>query len=362
VRGLGSVPQKIPSPFVALILTTFIAQFFSIPVETIGTHFGEISGTFPVPHVPHITLPMIKMLMPSVFTVAVLGAVESLLSAVVSDGMIGGKHRSNMELVAQGIANIASPLFGGIPATGAIARTATNIKSGGRTPIAGIVHAITLLLIMLAFGRWASMIPLATLAAILVVVAYNMSEWRTFRWLLKTPKSDIIVLLTTFILTVVVDLSVAIETGMVLAAFLFMHRMATVTNVSVVTREMEDIESGWPPELANIDIPLGVQLYEINGPFFFGAAETFTQTIASVGSFPRALIIRMRNVPALDATGIKALEDIYKRAQHAKSRFIISEIHSQPYLALEGSGFLAKLGEENLAPTLIEAIERVKVN
>ena len=352
------VSQKVPSPFVALIFTTAIAQIFAIPVETIGTRFGEISGTFPIPHVPHMTLPMIRMLMPSVFTVAVLGAVESLLSAVVSDGMIGGKHRSNMELVAQGIANIASPLFGGIPATGAIARTATNIKSGGRTPVAGIVHAVTLLLIMLAFGRWASMIPLATLAAILVIVAYNMSEWRTFRWLLKTPKSDIIVLLTTFILTVVVDLSVAIEAGMVLAAFLFMHRMATVTNVSVITREVEDTESGWPPELANVTVPPDVQIYEINGPFFFGAAETFTQTITSMGPFPRVLIIRMRNVPALDATGIKALEDIYKRARHAKGRLIISEIHSQPYLALEGSGFLARLGEENLAPSLTESIQR----
>jgi SulP family sulfate permease len=185
-----------------------------------------------------------------------------------------------------------------------------------------------------------------------------MGEWRTFRWLLKTPKSDIIVLLTTFLLTVIVDLSVAIEVGMVLAALLFMHRMATVTNVSVITREVEDGETSLSSELINADIPADMQIYEINGPFFFGAAETFTQTIASVGSFPRVLIVRMRNVPALDATGIKALEDIYKRVRQTKGRFIISEIHSQPYLALEGSGFLARLGEENLAPTLAEAIAR----
>jgi len=350
------VTQKVPSPFVALILITAIVQIFHLPVETIGSRFGVISGAFPAPQFPHISLPVIRTLMPSVFTVAVLGAVESLLSAVVSDGMIGGKHRSNMELVAQGIANIASPLFGGIPATGAIARTATNIKSGGRTPIAGIVHAITLLLILLAFGHWASMIPLAVLAAILVVVAYNMSEWRTFKSLLRTTKSDIIVLLATFILTVVIDLTVAIEVGMVLAAFLFMRRMAMVTNVNVITREMEDVEM--PVELSKLSIPENVQIFEINGPFFFGAAETFTQTIASVGKFPRVLIVRMRNVPAIDATGMKVLSDIRKRVQNAKGRFIISEIHSQPYLALEGSGFLKTLGAENLAPTIEEAIAR----
>jgi SulP family sulfate permease len=351
------VTQKVPSPFVALVLMTSIVYFFNIPVETIGSRFGMISGAIPAPQFPHISLPMIRMLMPSIFTVAVLGAVESLLSAVVADGMIGGKHRSNMELVAQGIANIVTPLFGGIPATGAIARTATNIKSGGRTPIAGIIHSLTLLLILLAVGPLASMIPLAVLAAILVVVAYNMSEWRTFRSLLKTTKSDVVVLLATFILTVVVDLTVAIEVGMVLAAFLFMHRMATVTNVSVISREMDDSEI--PQELSNLTIPNDVQIYEINGPFFFGAAESFTQTMSSVGKFPRVLIVRMRNVPAIDATGMKVLSDIQKRVHQAKGRFIISEIHSQPYIALDGSGFLKELGEENLAPTIEEALARV---
>ncbi len=341
------------------MVTTALVQLLNIPVETIGSRFGEISGGFPTPHFPHITLAMIRMLMPSIFTVAVLGAVESLLSAVVSDGMIGGKHRSNMELVAQGVANMMSPLFGGIPATGAIARTATNIKSGGRTPVAGIIHSLTLLLILLAFGRWASMIPLATLAAILVIVAYNMSEWRTFRSMLRAPKSDVIVLVATFSLTVLVDLTVAIEVGMVLAAFLFMHRMAMVTNVSVVTREVEDA-TGESREDRPTWVPEGVQIYEINGPFFFGAAETFTSTILSVGDFPRVLIIRMRHVPAMDATGIKALGDILNRVRHVKSRLIISEIHSQPYIALDGSGFLKTLGEENLAPTLMEAIERAR--
>ena len=353
------VTQKVPSPFVALIVTTFVAQLFGLPVETIGSRFGNISGAIPAPHFPGITLPMIRMLLPSAFTVAILGAVESLLSAVVSDGMIGGKHRSNMELIAQGIANIASPLFGGIPATGAIARTTTNIKSGGRTPVAGMIHAITLLLILLAVGRWASMIPLATLAAILVVVAYNMSEWRMFKSLLRTTKSDIVVLLATFILTVVVDLTVAIEVGMVLAAFLFMRRMAVVTNVSVVTREMEDTEV--LPELATRPVPKDVQIYEINGPFFFGAAETFTQSMSSVGKLPRVLIVRMRNVPAIDATGMKLLTDIQKRIRHGNGRFIISELHSQPHIALENSGFLKNLGDENLAPTIDDAMDRAEV-
>jgi len=349
------VSQKIPSPFVAVIVATVITQLFNLPVETIGSRFGNISGAIPMPHFPNVSLSLIRTLLPSAFTVAILGAVESLLSAVVSDGMIGGKHRSNMELIAQGMANIVSPLFGGIPATGAIARTTTNIKSGGRTPIAGMVHAVTLLLILLAFGHWASMIPLATLAAVLVVVAYNMSEWRTFRSLLRTTKSDVVVLLATFILTVVVDLTVAIEVGMVLAAFLFMRRMAAVTNVSVITREMEDEDM--PPELAKLSVPKDVQIYEINGPFFFGAAEKFTQTISSVGKLPRVLIVRMRNVPAIDATGMKLLGDIQKRIHHSKGRFIISEIHSQPYLALEGSGFLKTLGEENLAPTIEDALK-----
>jgi SulP family sulfate permease len=349
------VSVKVPAPFVALIATTVGVQLLNLPVETIGSRFGEIPSTFPTPHWPHITFPMLKMLMPSVFTVAILGAVESLLSAVVSDGMIGGKHRSNMELVAQGVANVMSPLFGGIPATGAIARTATNVKSGGRTPVAGMVHALTLLVIMLAVGQWASMIPLATLAAILVIVAYNMSEWRTFKGMLRAPKSDIIVLLATFLLTVIIDLTVAIEVGMVLASFLFMYRMAMVTNVSAVTSEIEDaMDPELPSELKRM--PKGVQVYEINGPFFFGAAEKFTETIGSVGNFPPVLIIRMRNVPAIDATGIKALRDMVRHTKRAHSRLVIAEIHSQPLLALQSSGLYDEIGDANFYPDLTDAI------
>jgi SulP family sulfate permease len=354
---LPRISTKIPAPFVALIATTIAVRLLDLPVETIGSRFGDIPSTFPTPHWPHITFPMLKMLMPSVFTVAILGAVESLLSAVVSDGMIGGKHRSNMELVAQGAANMLSPLFGGIPATGAIARTATNVKSGGRTPVAGMVHALTLLVIMLAVGQWASMIPMATLAAILVIVAYNMSEWRTFKGMLRAPKSDIIVLLATFLLTVVIDLTVAIEVGMVLASFLFMYRMAMVTNVSAVTSEIEDgTDPDLPSELSGKKLPKGVQVYEINGPFFFGAAEKFTETIGAVGAFPTTLVIRMRNVPAIDATGIKALRDMARHTKRAHSRLVIAEIHSQPLVALQASGLFDEIGEQNFAIDLQGAI------
>ena len=249
------------------------------------------------------------------FTIALLAAVESLLSAVVADGMIGGRHRSNMELVAQGMANIASPLFGGIPATGAIARTATNVKNGGRTPVAGMVHAFTLLVITVAAGRWAAYIPMPTLAAILVVVAYHMSEWRSFLAELRSPKSDVAVLLTTFFLTVLVDLTVALEVGMVLAAFLFIRRMASVTNVSVITREVQQElaeDDGAEELLDRRTVPKGVEVYEINGPFFFGAAQSFKDAVSHVAGHPRVLILRMRNVSAMDSSGMHALLDVIR--------------------------------------------------
>jgi len=278
--------SRIPGPFVALIATTLAAQLLHLPVETIGARFGAIHAGLPLPALPAITLERVTALAGPAFTIALLAAIESLLSAVVADGMIGGRHRSNMELVAQGIANIASPIFGGMPATGAIARTATNVKNGGRTPVAGMTHSLTLLLITLFFGRWAALIPLATLAAILVVVAFHMSEWRTFASEFRAPKSDVAVLLTTFLLTVLVDLTVAIEVGMVLAAFLFMRRMAEVTNISVLTHEftdpVDDFE-GDPNAVRRRAIPDGVQVYEITGPFFFGAAETFKDRVGNVG-------------------------------------------------------------------------------
>jgi sulfate permease, SulP family len=353
------VSRKVPGPFVALIVTTAIATAFHLPLETIGSRFGSIQAGLPTPSLPHVTLTQLSGLVAPAFTIALLGAVESLLSAVVADGMIGGRHRSNMELVAQGVANIASPLFGGIPATGAIARTATNVKNGGRTPVAGMVHALTLLLITLFFGRWAALIPLATLAAILVVVAYNMSEWRTFVSDLTGPRSDVLVMLATFLLTVLVDLTVAIEVGMVLAAFLFMKRMADVTNVTAISREFTE-----PPEgpvddsgaLFHRKVPAGVQVYEINGPFFFGAAETFKNAVGQVANKPKVLILRMRNVPAMDATGLHALKDLIHRTRRDGTRFILAEAHAQPLVVLARSSLLAEIGEDNVAGSIDEAL------
>ncbi|MCC6929204.1 MAG: sulfate permease [Gemmatimonadaceae bacterium] len=355
---------RIPSPFVALIVTTAAVHFLHLPVETVGSRFGELQASLPRPVVPHLSFADVQRLVSPAFTIALLGAIESLLSAVVADGMIGSRHRSNMELVAQGVANIASPIFGGIPATGAIARTATNVKSGARTPVAGITHAVVLLLITLFFGKLAALIPMATLAAILVVVAYHMSEWRTFLDELRGPKADVAVLVTSFVLTVVVDLTVAIEVGMVLASFLFMHRMAEVTNVNAVTRELrreaaldEELD---PNSVSTYDIPPGVDIYEINGAFFFGAAETFKDTINQVGRKPKVLIIRMRNVSLLDATGLRALRDVVHRSRQDRTLVLIAEIHTQPLATLERSVLREELGDESIYMTLDDALDRAR--
>ena len=352
---------RVPGPFVALVATTLLAQALHLPVETIGSRFGQISAAVPHPALPHLSLSQSVALVGPAFTIALLAAVESLLSAVVADGMIGGRHRSNMELVAQGVANIVSPLFGGIPATGAIARTATNVKSGGRTPVAGIVHAFTLLLITLFFGRWASLIPMATLAAILVVVSYHMSEWRAFVSELRSPKSDVAVLLTTFFLTVLVDLTVAIGVGMVLTAFLFMRRMASVTSVTSVTDSLEDASGDDGPLLDRRRIPAGVEVYEINGPFFFGAAQRFKDTIGQIAGRPTVLILRMRNVPALDSTGMRTLRDVVHRTRGDGTVVIIAEAQAQPLAALTGSGTMDEIGLANVLPTLDAALARAAV-
>jgi SulP family sulfate permease len=357
------ISTKIPGPFVALIVTTLLARVFHLPVETIAARFGEIHAGLPRPTLPHVSLDTIPPLAGAAFTIALLAAVESLLSAVVADGMIGGRHRSNMELVAQGVANIASPLFGGMPATGAIARTATNVKNGGRTPVAGMVHAITLLLITLFFGRWAGFIPLATLAAILVVVAFHMSEWRTFASEFRAPKSDVAVLLTTFLLTVLVDLTVAIEVGMVLAAFLFMRRMAEVTNISVLTHEfidpVDDFEHD-PNAVRSRAIPEGVQVYEITGPFFFGAAETFKDRVGRIAGKPKVLIIRMRHVLAIDSTGLHALRELVHRSRREGVLVILSDVHAQPVVALDRSGLYDELTEYNIHGNIDDALNRAR--
>jgi SulP family sulfate permease len=363
ILGWPYVNRRIPAPFVALIATSALVQLLHLPVETIGTRFGVIDAALPRPSLPAVSLHQLPGLFGPAFTIALLGAIESLLSAVVADGMIGGRHRSNMELIAQGLANIASPLFGGIPATGAIARTATNVKSGGRTPVAGITHAVTLLLITLFFGRWAGLIPMATLAAILVVVAYRMSEWRTFKAEFRAPRSDVAVLLATFLLTVLVDLTVAIEVGMVLAAFLFMRRMAEVTNINVLTHEFrdpaDDFESD-PNAVRQRAVPEGVEVYEINGPFFFGAAEMFKDRLGRIAGKPKVLILRMRHVPAIDSTGLHALRELVERSRREGSLVILSDVHAQPVVALERSGMYERLGEENVHGHIDDALNRAR--
>ncbi len=359
------VNRRIPGTIVALIVTTLLVAVMHLPVETIGQRFGPISASVPHPQMPHLSFVQISALVGPAFTIAFLAAIESLLSAVVADGMTGARHRSNMELIAQGVANVVSPLFGGMPATGAIARTATNIKNGGRTPVAGIIHAFTLLVITLFAGRWASLIPMATLAAILVVVSYHMCEWRNFLSELRSPKSDVVVLLATFSLTVVVDLTVAISVGLILAAFLFIRRMASVTSVRRlhdVTDEdgMDDGDEGSFNEAQRHRIPAGVQIYEIAGPFFFGVAAMFKDTIARITGNPLVLIIRMRDVLSLDSTAMHALEDVVHRSRRAGTTVLLADVHTQPLVALTGSGALAEIGAENLFGTLEEAIARAE--
>jgi len=281
---------------------------------------------------------------------------------VVADGMIGGRHRSNMELVAQGVANVVTPLFGGIPATGAIARTATNVKSGGRTPVAGMIHALTLLLITLFLGRLAGLIPLATLAAIVLWVAFKMAEWQVFRSELSAPKSDALVMLSTFLLTVLVDLTTGIGVGMVLASFLFIKRMAEVTNVTLVSQEFQDTRSS-PDHSGAIyrrEVPRGVEVYEINGPFFFGAAEKFKDTLSQVSKKPKVLIVRMRNVPAIDSTAMHALTDLIRRTRRDGTKVLISDINEQPLLALRRSELLSEIGEINVYPDIDAALEAAR--
>lgn len=361
ILGWPKLGTRIPGMFVALVVCTVVTQLFHLNVETIGSRFGTLSFGFPSPRVPRVGLAELQRLVNPAVTIALLAAIESLLSAVVADGMTGRRHRSNMELIAQGVANIASPIFGGIPATGAIARTATNIRNGARSPVAGMVHALTLLLIALAFGAWAELVPMAVLGVILLVVAYNMSEWRSVRSLMTAPKSDIVVLLITFGLTVVVDLTVAIEVGMVLAAFLFMRRMAEVTNVSVMTREFtENVDENDPNSVRTRQVPPGVVVYEINGPFFFGAAETFKDTLGRTMGNPRALILRLRNVPAIDATGLNALRDLVRRTRKDGTLILLSDVHAQPLIALGRSGLLDEVGDEQIFGNVDDALNRAR--
>ncbi|SFQ43033.1 sulfate permease, SulP family [Lachnospiraceae bacterium XBB1006] len=348
------VSQKIPGSLIAIIVTTAIVTLGNLPVKTIGDLY-EIKTGLPPFTVPHLSLSLVQKLLSPAFTIAILASIESLLSCVVSDGMIGGHTRSNAELVGQGVGNIMSSLFGGIPATGAIARTAANVKNGGRTPIAGMVHAITLLLILVFLMPYASMIPMTTLAAILIMVAYNMSGYRTFyNMIRKAPKSDIAVLVTTFLLTVFFDLVIAIEVGMVLAAFLFLKRMSDVAEVHqwIYKEDLQDDELSEHTDLKVV--PKHVMVYEIFGPMFFGAVSDYLNFSNEKGK--RVLILRMRNVPAMDITGLTALNNTLQICQKRGITLVLSHVNEQPLHVMEKAGFIEKIGKENLLPNIDEAL------
>ena len=364
----SNVLKKLPGSLIAIIVMTIAAlllkQYMGITsIETIGDRFS-ISNQLPGAQMPQLTWEVIKGLVSPAITIAILGAIESLLSATVADGVIGDRHDSNTELIAQGVANLASPIFGGIPATGAIARTMTNINNGGRTPIAGIVHAAVLLLIFLFLMPLAQYIPMACLAGVLVIVAYNMSGWRSFLSIMKNPKSDITVLWVTFLLTVIFDLTIAIEVGLICACLLFMRRMAETTDVKVISDEINPDEEDSDFQLANLEhltIPEGVEVYEINGPYFFGAGNRFEEIMGALHhKRPRVRIIRMRKVPFVDSTGIHNLTNLCLMSQKEGIQIVLSGVNPKVQAVLHKAGFDAMLGEENICSHINIALERAK--
>ena len=355
--------KKIPGSLIAIIAITLLVYVLKTyvgvdSIDTIGDRFS-IKAQLPRAEVPALNWEAMKGLLPAAITIAVLGAIESLLSATVADGVIGDKHDSNTELIAQGTANIITPLFGGIPATGAIARTMTNINNGGKSPVAGIIHAVVLFLILLFLMPLAQYIPMACLAGVLVVVSYNMSEWRTFRALLRNPKSDITVLLITFFLTVIFDLTVAIEVGLVIACLLFMRRVAETTEISVITDEInpnQELDIAVNEE--SLIVPKGVEVYEINGPYFFGIANKFEEQMVQLGDRPKVRIIRMRKVPFIDSTGIHNLTNLCKMSKKERVTIVLSGVNEKVHHVLEKSGFYELLGEENICENINVAIDR----
>jgi SulP family sulfate permease len=350
--------RRVPGSIVALVLATLVVAALGLPVETIGSRFGGIPTGLPHFSVPPFRPELIIPLLPAAVTVAMLAAIESLLSAVVADSMSGDKHNSNVELIAQGVANLAVPFVGGIPATGAIARTATNIRSGARTPLSGMVHALTLLVILLIAAPLARFIPLATLAAILFVVAYNMSEWREVRTILKLSAADIVVWVMTFALTVLADLTVAVEIGMLLAALLYIYRVSQTTTVAPVTEEY--IEDGRPHVLQDKLLPPYVLVLRIHGPFLFGATEKLSEATVDVESLPAVVILRLRNMTAIDATGLHELEKLAERLHATGRTLLLCGARSQPERLLRQSSFLECLGEENLLPHVEAALSRAR--
>ncbi len=349
--------KRIPGSLLAVIAGILMVQFLPLNVSTIGNLY-TISNSLPSFHLPAITMDSVAAAVPNAFTIAVLAAIESLLSCVVADGMVNGKHRSDMELVAQGAGNIASALFGGIPATGAIARTAANIKNGGRTPVAGMVHSITLVIVLVVLMPYAGMIPMPTIAAILFLVAYNMCQWRTFVHLVKTaPKSDILVLFTTFILTVIFDLVVAIEIGMILACLLFIKRMSEETRVDSWTY-IDDEDDTQESDREMKKLPREIRVYNISGPLFFGAADSIEQII--VKEFTTCLVLRMTGVPALDSTALNALQDLVTFCKSKNITVVFSHVNEQPMRAMKKAGFVELVGTENFCPNITAALRRAE--
>ena len=357
--------KKIPGSLIAITVVTAVVYLLKTyagidTIDTIGDRF-TIKSELPDATMPALNWEAIKDLFPVAITIAVLGAIESLLSATVADGVTGDKHDSNTELIAQGTANLITPLFGGIPATGAIARTMTNINNGGKTPVAGIIHAVVLLLILLFLMPLAQYIPMACLAGVLVIVSYNMSEWRTFKALLKNPKSDVTVLLITFFLTIIFDLTIAIEVGLVIACILFMRRVMETTEISVIKDEIDpNDELDIAVREEHLIIPTGVEVYEINGPYFFGIATKFEETMAQLGDRPKVRVIRMRKVPFIDSTGIHNLTSLCKMSQKEKITIVLSGVNEKVHNTLEKSGFYELLGKQNICPNINVALDRAK--
>lgn len=351
---------RIPGSLIALLLATAVVQFFNIQVETIGSRFGSVPASLPSPHIPEVSWSTVTKVFSPAVTIAMLGAIESLLSASVADGMIRARHRSNMELIAQGAANILSPIFSGMPATGAIARTATNVKNGGRTPVAGIIHAAVLLLIMVFFAQWATLIPMPALAAILLVVAYNMSEWHSFVKIFKSPRSDVAVMLVTFFLTVVVDLTVAIQIGAILSAMLFIKRMADVSQLTPLTKDLKEADEREDAEERERALPDGVEVFELYGSLFFGAVDQFTETMRALEKKPTVFILETKNLLAIDASGIRAMEDLVEQLRRQGTRFILSGIHKQPLFAISQAKLLEKIGDDFVTGDLEEALEKAR--
>jgi sulfate permease, SulP family len=354
----GRLIPKIPGSLLAILAGVLIVNVFNIPVETIGSRFGEISSSIPAPSFPSLSYQSVKILLLPAFSIAMLGSIESLLSAMVADGATGYRHRPNTELVANGIANILLPIFGGIPACGAVARTMTNVRNGGTTPVAGIVHAVFVLLVLLFLGKWARLIPMASLAGILFVVAYNMSEWRSFKAMFRNSKSEIAVLLTTFLLTVLVDISVAIQFGLVLAAFLFVRRVSEYSGIEVPGSVAEDSPSDIAMGSDAHKIPDGVEVFQIKGPFFFGVANRFDEAEKQLGRRPQIRIIRMRYVPFIDSTGVRNLRSFIVRSTGRNIRVMISGLEEKPYAVLEKNGIIDLVGPENVFPVFEDALKR----